>query len=203
MFRLPNISNPQRVPKIKRLLRRSALSLKDFARYHVNRKMPHLGKMEHIVFVCQGNVCRSAFAEYYLKSVISNMSNMSILVESCGLDVTRETLSPPDAVQVAKFFGVDLKTHRSKGILSTGIQTADMVIAMEYQHVVRLRNMFPELAQKIYLLSAFAPLPYRLTCNIYDPFGLGEAELASCFSQVARAVDSLNRQLIMKGKGYE
>ncbi|MBJ6801425.1 arsenate reductase/protein-tyrosine-phosphatase family protein [Geomonas propionica] len=200
MFRLLNMPDPQGVPKIKRLLRRSALSLTDFARYPVYRKMPHFEKIEHIVFVCQGNVCRSAFAEYYLKSILSDMS---VLVESCGLEVTRECLSPPDAVQVATSFGVDLKPHRSKGILSTKMETADMVIAMEYQQVVRLRKMFPVLAQRILLLSAFAPLPYRLITNIYDPFGLGEAELARCFRQMVRAVDSLNRQFIMRGKGYE
>ena len=142
----------------------------------------------HIVFVCQGNVCRSAFAEYYLRSIASNSA---VLVQSCGLNVHHNGPSPDLAIEVGRAFGVDLKPHFSKSYTDCDLAKADLIIPMEYSQYLHLLALFPIYKEKILLLKSFAAWPHRLACNIYDPYGLGKGEFADCFSQIQAAIDRL------------
>lgn len=154
--------------------------------------MSYNGPLHHIVFVCKGNIYRSAFAEYYLKSI----SHGGILtVESCGLDVDQGIFSPPGAVQIGREFGVDLSMHHSKGLATCNLPKADLILPMEYQQFLRLTALFPEYQGKIRLLRDFAPWPIRLMCNIYDPYGLEEVEIRRCFLLIKKALSGLRKHL--------
>jgi protein-tyrosine phosphatase len=144
--------------------------------------------VRHIVFVCKGNLCRSSFAEYYLKLLLSDQT---IKIESCGLDVDQGGFSPQDAVMVGKEFGVDLSMNYSKGLAACDLPNADLIVTMEYKQYRRLKNIFPENTKKIRLLGEFLPWPECLRCNIFDPYGLGPIEFRKCFRDIQRALNIL------------
>lgn len=148
--------------------------------------------VQHIVFVCKGNICRSAFSEHYLKS---QRAVSHIKIESSGLDVERRTPSPKTAVEVAKEFGVDLRAHLAKSLYLCGLESADLIVPMEYSHLNRIVGMFPAYKHKTMLLRDFAPFPRNLMSNIDDPFEKNPNEFRCCFQLIILSLQGLIRRL--------
>ena len=177
------------IPKsVKLSLKLFIKTLLESILYSFERKNVNNVKFAHVIFVCQGNVCRSAFAEYYLRSCVSSAS---IFMESCGLNVHHDGPSPDSAIAVSRKLGVDLKHHTSKSYTACDLDKADLIIPMEYSQYLHLLTLYPSYREKIFLLKSFSAWPHRLACNIYDPYGLGEAEYEDCFRQIQKAIDRL------------
>lgn len=141
-----------------------------------------------IMFVCKGNVCRSAFAEYYMRRT---MVDKTLRVRSCGLDVTVCSAAPDTALSVARRKGLNLELHRSKGYETFDFDNVELILAMEFSQYRALVELFPHKKKQIRLLREYAPFPENLLCNIHDPFGKSENIFEDCFSQIERAVVAL------------
>lgn len=186
------------VPKLlKRFMRRTLMNIWESAKYRLVRADSSHEGIRHIVFVCKGNICRSAFAEYYLKRGVP-IDGMTI--ESCGLDVDQGVNSPPVAIHVAKEFELELESHRSKGVASCDLRKADLIIPMEFRQYVRLTTMLPEKKRNIRLMRDFAPWPDRLFCNIDDPYMSGESDFRRCFMRLQKALEGLKNSIAVDRK---
>ena len=148
---------------------------------------------EHIIFVCKGNIYRSAFAEHALHRIINNNR---LKIDSCGLDVIKKQASPIKAVASARKFGIDLTNHRSKPIDNSLIKHADLILPMEYFQLKELRKKFPEKKESIKLLRSFTPFPYSILCNIDDPYGQDEKTINNCFKIIVKSIEELKRIII-------
>jgi len=175
---------------LKRSVRRAWQNSCESVQYQLLAKNIPAGRIGHVIFVCKGNICRSAFAEYYLRQ---QLPEATLRVESCGIDVDQGLFSPPEAVKVAGEYQLGLESHRSKGLASVDIHNADLIVPMEYRQYLQLKAMYPGETSKIRLLRDFAPWPERLVCNINDPYGAGEKEFRRCFGRLKRAIDGLKR----------
>jgi protein-tyrosine phosphatase len=179
-------------PGFKRKVRLAFQGGRESIAYRLSRQQQELGDLRHLIFVCKGNICRSAFAEYYLKGLVPQGR---VKIESCGLDVDQGVFSPPEAIKVGREFGLDLSRHRSKGLTVCDLLGADLILPMEYRQYLRLVAMFPEYGAKIKMLRDFSPWPSRLLCNINDPFGWGEDEFRSCFGLMQICLEGLHGRL--------
>ncbi len=175
----------------KRNLKRWWLQVGDTCRYRLSRSHKDLSDIHKIVFVCKGNICRSAYAEFYAKKVLPDTS---LEIESCGIDVDQGLYSPATAIEAAKSRGVDLSKHRSKGLMHCDIERANLILAMEYRQFQVLQEQYPQKQGNIYLLRDYATGPQGFVCNIYDPFGLDGDEFTRCFKLVELAVNGLLKQ---------
>ena len=184
-------------PSTKRKIKWSARTFLQSSIYFFVRGRSEIGDALHIVFVCKGNVCRSPFAEYYLKSL---PLNANIKIESCGLDVDQSVPSPSEASSTAVEFGVDLTENRSRSLVACDLEQADLIVGMEYDHFKRLVEKFPNKKQQIVLLQDFAPWPESLVCNIHDPYGCGLSEFRACFNTIKCALNRLALQLAQDHK---
>lgn len=142
-----------------------------------------------VIFVCKGNVCRSAFAERRLEYLTARDQ---LHIDSCGLHVNQGNFPPPDSVAVAAEFSCSLADRRAKGLHECDTDRADLILAMEYWQYQRLVQLLPEKKDNIHLLRSFAPFPYCLFCNISDPYGWGEPE----FRRVYRLIDLTLRRML-------
>jgi protein-tyrosine phosphatase len=176
--------------KFKRKIRRVFQATWDSAAYRLIREKSDARDPHHIVFVCKGNICRSVFAEYYLRSLVRPGL---LRIESCGLDVDQGIVSPREAVRIGREFGLDLAGHCSKGLEACDLVAADLIVPMDYGQYRRLIDMYPGYRNKIRVLRDFAPWPDRLLCNIYDPFGLGETEFRHCFGVIRVALEGMGK----------
>lgn len=149
------------------------------------------------LFVCKGNICRSAFAHYMAEK---NSAEKNITIASAGIKVAQSEKSPPDAIQAAKNFGVSLQQHRSVPISLAQCRKADMILVMEALQGAMVRRKFPQYQQRVFLLSQFEDTvgqPYTGwdRYNIADPYAKGTAAFQDCFERIDRCIKGLLKQV--------
>lgn len=141
------------------------------ARISVKRlKWPN--NVTNICFICEGNICRSVFAEKYL-----NKLKPGINVVSAGLQPQFHKMSPLDAVETAIEFGVDLRSHESKYLGDLDLNTYDVFILMDYSNYIKIRKRFKNLLPKVIMLKNDSEIP--------DPYGKGKLGFQICYSDIA------------------
>ena len=184
---------PNNVKRNIKLFLRNCLESPQY--YFSSRPSSTYKKYRHIIFVCKGNVCRSAYAEYALRKLVSEQ-NKSVIIESCGLEVNQGQYPPHEAVKVARDLNIDMVGHISKGLKECDITRADLILAMEYGQYKNLLNLCPEKEKNIKLLRNFSPFPYPLFCNIADPYGWGKNEFRKSFILIDRSLKTLTNMLL-------
>ena len=147
-----------------------------------------------ILFICQGNVCRSPYAGRYLRKIAEDRNLLGICSRSAGLDVRVSASSPDLAVRVAKTLGVDLMDHRSKPVTEDMIENTDMIFTMEHRQAAFMRENFPDHVRKIFLLPLFdTNTPpageYAKRYNIPDPYGKSEKDFLECFRMIESSIE--------------
>ncbi len=182
---------------LKRNLKEVAQNVIDSLRYYMKAEcyFSHdspLGNknITAIIFVCKGNVCRSAFAEYRLKHLLGPTK---IHIDSCGVDVDQGNFPPNDSVTVAAEFSCSLANRQAKGLTACDIGNADLIFPMEYWQYKRLIRLYPEKKENIMLLRSLAPFPYCLFCNIADPYDWGKDEFLRVYRLVDRSLHQIRR----------
>ncbi len=148
-----------------------------------------------VLFVCKGNINRSAFAENFFKSRLAH----NILVDSAGTMLRRNRMASEEATEVALKFGVDLSQHKSKSVFDLNLD--------EYSHIFVFDN-----ANYKFMADNFSfhlNRVFRLTRDneIDDPHGLGLEVFHSIFSKIDSALCSLELNLKesknKKGSSFE
>jgi protein-tyrosine phosphatase len=145
-----------------------------------------------ILFICKGNICRSPFADRLAKKIFDGSQRYTIAVDSAGLDVKTALPSPPNAVEAAGNFGIDLRSHRSKRFTAEMFGEFDMIVAMETGQYQALLNRSPETSARLFLLPFFEdgkmrPGGYE-RYNVADPYGKGIEEFIRCFQRIERCL---------------
>ena len=86
-----------------------------------------------ILFVCTGNICRSAMAEL-LFNHHARQQGLEIKAHSSGTNAISGNSATDLAVDVLADRGIDLKDHRAQQLTSDQIVDSQIVIAMTRQH---------------------------------------------------------------------
>jgi protein-tyrosine phosphatase len=141
---------------------------------------PDLAATRRLVFVCLGNINRSAFAEGV--AAASGLHTASI-----GLAASTGNPAFHMAIDTAQRFGIDLRAHRATDFTDYEYRPADLLLAMEIRHAHCLTNQGIPL-QAIALLGHWAT-PHRI--HIHDPHTLSSAYFRTCFSLIHSAVREL------------
>lgn len=108
-----------------------------------------------VLFVCHGNVFRSAFAHHLLARRVASLG-ASIEVRSAGVRATPGQRPLALVQEVARDFGVELEHHRATMIDESAATWATEILVMEYDmgHVIGLRC--PAVADRVSLLGDLA-----------------------------------------------
>lgn len=144
-------------------------------------------RVNRLVFVCKGNICRSPYAE-------SRARSRGLNVTSFGLDADGQSSPDPIARNVALRRDVVLDGMRSRRADMREIRPGDLLLAMEPIHVRQLESLIAGAAgaPQVTLLGLWKkpPRPY-----IPDPFGLQEVFFANCFDSIDEAIEGVARML--------
>jgi protein-tyrosine phosphatase len=141
---------------------------------------PEPRRVRRLVFVCLGNINRSAFA-----SAVAQLQGAASI--SIGLATTTGAPAFPMAIARAPLHGVDLSTHTATDISDYRFAEGDLLLAMEIRHARQLvERGIPSAA--IALLGHWAS-PHRI--HIHDPHTLSAEYFATCFSIIESAVRNM------------
>jgi protein-tyrosine-phosphatase len=134
-----------------------------------------------LLFVCLGNICRSPFAERLALTVLAPDRRAT----SAGHYPGPGRRTPPDAVAVARRFGVDLGPHRSRVLSSELLEQADAVFVCDQQNYRAIAATHPWAIERTHFLGALCP---DGPLTIRDPFGSPAAAYETVYRQIADAI---------------
>ena len=144
------------------------------------------------VFVCFGNIMRSAMAECLMRKALSEagVNDSKVRIASAGLHARPGREAHPWAQEAALGLGISLSHHRAKPLKPEMVEQADAVFAMDFQNKAELLTLYPEARGKIYMLSAYAEGDWR-DREIPDPY-LGDVEVTKyCGRQLQICIRNL------------
>lgn len=127
--------------------------------------------MIKVLFVCSGNVHRSAIADALFRRMVEGKE---IAVDSAALCLTKVGMKPdPNIRRVVAEIGVDLAAHRSKFITRELVEEATLIVPMAEKGRRMLLELFPEAAPKVRLLNSFREdLPRDVPSPAYKTYEL-------------------------------
>ena len=145
------------------------------------------------VFVCFGNIMRSAMAEFLMRKALDETGSVEmekIRIVSAGLHASPGREAHPWAQAAAAELGVSLAMHHAKLLTREMVDQADAIFAMDFQNKAELLTLYPDAANKIYMLSTYAEGAWKYR-EIPDPY-LGDFEgTRDCARQLRTSIQNL------------
>lgn len=132
--------------------------------------------LEHWLFVCSGNICRSPFAEAAARSLGGDAPRR---FSSAGTIAVPGNPATRSGIEAAADLGVDISRHRATHLTSAVIAGVDRVWGMEEEHVTAVLDLEP--AARVELLD-----PNQLP--IPDPYGADHAAYTASYRLILEAL---------------
>lgn len=159
-------------------------------RLHRKRFSAHSDRASHVrklLFVCHGNICRSAFAAELARMHLPNYQ-----VESAGVAAEEGRQTPQEIAELARARGVELERHRSVRVTEAQVQAADLILVSDVENMKTLLTAWPVAGSRTTMLGLFAQ---PAVVSIPDPYGAPQAEASESLELVASAVNGLSMWL--------
>jgi len=106
--------------------------------------------MHKILFVCHGNICRSAMGEYMLKDMVRKAgkeNEFEIASAAVSTEEIGNSIYPPARRELQKH-GISVTDHRAKQITRRDLDYYDGIYYMDGSNERWLKRMFPDGWQK-------------------------------------------------------
>jgi protein-tyrosine phosphatase len=142
-----------------------------------------LATVRRLVFVCHGNICRSAFADVLAR-------DLGLDAVSFGLSTANGLPAHPPVAEAASERGVDLTQHRTTQVDDFEPRPGDLLLAMEVRQAAKLRRDPRFAGLQIDLLGRYAGVPH-----IHDPYQLNDDYVRVCLARIDHAVRTLAKRV--------
>ena len=149
--------------------------------------------MKTILFICTGNVCRSPMAEGVFRQEVKGRGEYRAI--SAGLGALEGQPASPYAVQAMHELGVDISSHRSRMISTELVREADFIFGMTQSHIDTVTMLFPDAAEKTFLLREFDETLDVFEKDISDPIGGSYGVYLNCRDQIEQGIASMLRYI--------
>lgn len=161
---------------------RLALSYGETALRLASVRAPDAAEVRRLVFVCHGNICRSAFADVAA-------AEAGLVTASFGLSASHGAPAHPPVVALARDMGVDLSRHRATEREAYRPQPGDLLLAMEARQLRRIAadERLAHLPRTLLGLYTRPVLPH-----LHDPYRLNDPYTRACLQRIASAIPELS-----------
>ena len=138
----------------------------------------------NIMFICTGNICRSAMAHGLLEKRLKDLKkDEQIKVFSCGVYAENGADATYNSIEAIKKYDVDLRNHKSTNIRNSNIQNMDLILCATNAHKEEVIYLYPDLADKVFTLKENG--------NINDPYGYDMDIYINCAKEIAKCIEIL------------
>ena len=167
----------QYIPLLRRFFWRARLALGEFDEFkHIDPE-----RIECLVFVCRGNVCRSPYAEAAAKA-------LGYFAISCGAYVCHSAPAELMAARAAILRGKDISKHMSRSILDLQIKSTDCLVAMDPSVLSVSRGVASRTGCQVTLIGLWGDPPVG---EVEDPYGMPLNAFVNCYDKIDKALDGL------------
>ena len=142
-----------------------------------------------IMFICTGNICRSAMAHVMLEDK-AKKQNKDIQVYSCGVFAQNGDKSTKEAIEVMKEYTINLENHRATNIRNSDIEQMDIILCATTAHKNNVVNMYPNLEEKIFTMKEYVEYP-KNDLDIKDPWGFDINTYRRCAKEIEDCIEKM------------
>jgi RpiB/LacA/LacB family sugar-phosphate isomerase len=142
-----------------------------------------------VLFICTGNVCRSPMAEALFRRAAQGRGEFRAL--SAGIGAMDNQPPTPHSVAAMRELGIDISTQRSRMLTGDLVRQADFIFGMTHGHVDTIALMYPQAAEKTFLLREFDETIDPFEKEISDPIGSPYNVYVQCREQIAQGITAL------------
>ncbi|RMH51415.1 MAG: hypothetical protein D6682_04550 [Zetaproteobacteria bacterium] len=136
-----------------------------------------------ILTLCSANICRSPFAEHYLRHRLRQAGAFAEVFSRGILEMEGRPV-PEEGLAAAREMGVEMGRHRSCRVQAGDLDRAALVLVMEQQHRHYLMQLRPQCVGKIFLLSQPGG-----GGDVPDPMGKGLEAFRDSYRVIAQHLD--------------
>ena len=149
--------------------------------------------MIHVIFICTGNICRSAMADGYLKYRIKELGkDEQVIVSSAGTHAMQGEESPINARRAIEKYGANIYNHTATTLERANLEQATDILVMTEKHKRDVVARYPKLAEKVKLLGEYAKeKKYK---EIDDPWGYGFEVYERCAKEIVDSVEGFIKE---------
>jgi protein-tyrosine phosphatase len=108
-----------------------------------------------VLFVCTGNICRSAIAEQVFRA---RYGSDSVVFASAGTGALVGAAMPEQAADISRRLGGRPESHSGQQLSREFVEAADLVIALTREHRSDIVRILPRSARYTFTLREFARL---------------------------------------------
>lgn len=142
-----------------------------------------------IMFICTGNICRSAMAEGMMRKLVQEQ-NKEAEVYSCGIYAETGDYATYNAVEAASKYDADISNHRATNIRDSKIEEMDVILCATISHKQSVLYLHPELEGKVFTMKEYAKLDKNgQDMDIKDPWGYDMDVYENCAKEIKECLD--------------
>ena len=149
--------------------------------------------MAHVLFVCEGNVCRSPFAERVMQLTLKGLPEPRSVVASAGLNAPEGRSIARETADLLRTLGADAEGHRARQLDVRDLEEATLVLTATIGLRNQIVRLYPGAVQYTFAIRQLGRVLGRAYPDgIPQPIpGASPLELADGVAELVRTHRSL------------
>lgn len=144
-----------------------------------------------VLFVCHGNIMRSAAAAEFLRGELDAAGITGVTVASAGTHARDGKPADARAQEAARLHGVSLQRHGATRITARHIADFNVIFAMDELNFVNILTAFPQARKKLMLFGGMNATGTYRPHEIADPYLAPNSDVADTIAMIRRYVAAL------------
>jgi protein-tyrosine-phosphatase len=140
-----------------------------------------------VLFVCTGNICRSAMAEHLLRHLAAKRG-LAIETASAGMAAEPYYQVPEVAKRLLAAEGVPPFSHKARLATREVLRWADLILVMTADHQDHVLELYPEFASRTRLFRAAGGFGEQ---DVEDPMARPDEVFVRCLGTIRETLEAL------------